>query len=214
MENEFPGNSQFAVKPKADAPEPKKVERVVDSEVVRRKKPLGKRFSETFLGGDAKGVAQYVMFDVLIPAAKDTVADAVSQGIERMLFGEARSASRRTGRRGPSGAGFVNYGRISSTGPFGGTREEPRTLSRASRANHQFDEIILATRVEAEEVIDRLYDLISKYESATVSDLYDLLGITGSYTDAKWGWTDFRGAGVQRVRDGYLLNLPKPDPIN
>lgn len=192
--------------------EEKKVQQVVQSEVVRRKKPLGKRFVETFVGGDAKSVWGFVALDVLVPAAKDMFADAVSQGVERMIFGESRSTSRRTGRR--PNEPYISYNRYS-----GGRRStidnRPRhELSRRARASHDFDEIILATRVEADEVLDRLFDLVSKYESATVADLYDLVGISGSYTDDKWGWLDLRGAGITRVRNGYLLDLPKPEPLD
>lgn len=211
--DEFPSNSQKVVKKpekQEKATDDKKVEKVVTGEVVQRKKPLGKRMAETFVGGDAQSVGQYVVMDVLIPAAKDTIADAVSQGIERMLFGEVRSTSRRTGAR-PSN-GHVSYNRYSGGGHPALKREEPKISPRA-RANHDFDEIILATRPEAEAVIDRLFDLISRYETATVADLYDLLGITGNYTDDKWGWTDLRGAGALRIRGGYLLDLPKPEAL-
>lgn len=208
--DEFPSNSRE--RQRRQNPEPpaqKKVERVVQGEVVRRKKPLGRRIAEVFVGGDAKSVWGYIAFDVLIPAAKDTFADAFSQGIERMLFGEARSYSRRTGRR-PGGGGYVSYDRMSSRD----RRDESRHVSRRARASHDFDEIILPTRVEAEEVIDRLFDLTAKYETATVSDLYDLVGVSGNYTDDKWGWVDLRGAGVTRVRNGYLLDLPRPEPLD
>lgn len=195
----------------AEKVEEKKIEKVVQGEVVRRKKPLGKRFLDTFVGGDAKTVATYVVMDVLLPAAKDAIADSFSQGIERMLFGEVRSASRRPGRA--PGHGYTSYNRFSS--PSSATRrEDPRSVSRQARAKHDFDEIILATRVEAEEVIERLFDLISNYEAATVADLYELVGITGDYTDNKWGWTDIRGAGITRIRSGYLLDLPRPEPLD
>ncbi len=217
-ESEFPSNRhkdrEAAVRPIET--EKKKVEQVVQTEVVRRKKPLGKRFIETFVGGDAKSVWGFVALDVLIPAAKDAIADAVSQGVERMIFGEARSTSRRTGRR--PGEPYISYNRYSSSSSRRSLtpREEPRRpeLSRRARASHDFDEIILATRVEADEVVERLYDLVSKYEVATVADLYDLVGITGNYTDDKWGWYDLRGAGVTRVRHGYLLDLPRPEPVD
>lgn len=188
----------------------KRVERVIEGEVIRRKKPLGKRFKETFVAADMKGVTQFVFMDVLLPAAKDMIADATSQGIERMLFGEARSTSRRTGKR--PGESYISYNRYS--GSSSTRREERPNPSRRARANHEFDEIVLATRVEAEEVIDRLFDLVNRYESATVADLYELVGATANYTDDKWGWTDIRGAGVTRVRNGYLLDLPRPTPLD
>ena len=90
-------------------------------------------------------------------------------------------------------------------------------MSRRARAAHDFDEIILPTRVEADEVLDRLFNLVSEFESATVSELYELVGIDASYTDNKYGWTSdggLRGANVARVRDGYLLDLPKPELLD
>lgn len=212
MEGDYPSNSRAKNKAPGAEAKPKKIESVVLGEVTRRKKPLSKRFADVFGGGNARSVWAYVMFDVLVPAAKDTFADAVSQGVERMVFGEARSSSRRTGHRPGGPGGYVSYNRYSPVG--GARREEPTTMSRRSRANHDFDEIILATRVEAETVIERLFDLVSRYESATVGDLYELVGVSGNYTDDKWGWTDLRGANVARVRNGYLLDLPKPEPLD
>lgn len=214
MTTDFPSNRHKDKQPPEETePETKeKVEKVVEGEAIRRKKSLGTRAKEMFFGGDTRGVWGYVGEEVLLPAAKDMIADAVSQGIERMIYGEARSSSRRTGRR-PDGKGpYISYDRYSrkkSPGRRGGGE-----ISHRARAAHDFDEIILATRVEADEVIDRLFDLVSKYESATVADLYDLVGITGNYTDDKWGWHDLRGADVRRVRHGYLLDLPRPEPLD
>ena len=218
MASEFPSNRHKDKEPpEAKKPEQKKVEQVVQTEVVRRKKPLGKRFINTFVGGDARGVWAFVALDVLVPAAKDMFADAVSQGVERMIYGEAQSTGRRSGRR--PNEPYISYNRYSKSPSRRMVdprepRDSRREVSRRSRATHDFDEIILAKRVEADEVLDRLYDLVSKYESATVADLYDLVGVSGNYTDDKWGWVDLRGAGITRVRDGYLLDLPKPEPLD
>ena len=87
-------------------------------------------------------------------------------------------------------------------------------MSRRARGSHDFADIILATRVEAEEVIDKLFSLVSQYEQATVGDLYEMLGVERSFTDEKWGWDDLRGAGVSRISSGYLLDLPRPIPLD
>lgn len=215
MTTDFPSNRH---KDKAEKPEEpkaeKKVDKVVESEAIRRKKSLGTRLKETFFGGDTRGVLGYVGEEVLLPAARDMIADAVSQGIERMIYGEAKSSSRRTGSR-PDGSGpYISYNRYSGSKRKRGPSRRGGDISHRARAAHDFDEIILASRVEAEEVIERLFDLVAKYESATVADLYDLVGITGNYTDDKWGWYDLRGADVRRVRHGYLLDLPRPEPLD
>ena len=72
----------------------------------------------------------------------------------------------------------------------------------------------METRVEAEEVLDRLFDWIERYEQVAVAELYEMVGISGNFTDQKWGWTDLRGATVSRVGRGYLLNLPRPEPLD
>lgn len=205
-QDEFPPNSDRS---KLGEYEEKKVERVTTTEPIRKKKGLGKQFKNTFFGGDAKSALQFVIFGVLVPAAKDALADAGAQGFERLIFGEAR------GRRGgpPSGpAGHIAYNRFTPRSPS--PAETPtRTISRRARARHDFDEIVLTSRAEAEEVIDRLFDLVGRYEVASVADLYDLVGLSSTHADYKWGWTDIRGAGVARVRQGYMLDLPEPEPL-
>ena len=208
MDN-FPNNSHKA-KDEGAKPD-KKIEKVIEGEVTRRKKPLGKRFAESMLAGeDAHSVMGFVVMDILLPAAKDMMADAVSQGFERMIYGEVKSTSRRGGHRPSGSSGYVSYNRFSSPS----RREDSRPLSRRSRASHDFDEIIIETRVEAEAAIDGLFEIVSKYDAATVADLYELVGVSGNYTDDKWGWTGLRGASVTRVRGGYLLDLPKPEPLD
>jgi hypothetical protein len=92
---------------------------------------------------------------------------------------------------------------------------ETRDVSRRARANHEFDEIILESRAEAELVLEKLTDLIEQYDVATVADLYELVGISSSHVDQKWGWDDIRDSGAERVRGGgYLLSLPKTKPVD
>ena len=207
---EFPPNSAVS---KKGMPQAKNIERVTKGEPVRRKKSLRKQFSETFVAGDARSAVVFVVLDVLLPAAKDMIVEAGSQGIEKLIFGDSRRRGARPPVSGPTG--YVSYNRLS--GPMGGGSRMPgpaRAMSRAARGRHNFDEIVLEQRVEAEEVIDRLFDLVSRYEQATVADLYELVGLESSHTDHKWGWEDLHGAGVTRVRGGYLLDLPEPEPLD
>lgn len=203
--SEFPPNSDIS---KRKLSEDRNVERVTSGEPVRRKKSLRRQFGETFVAGDAKSALKYVVLDVLLPAAKDMIVDAGAQGIEKLIYGDSRRRGSMHPQSGPTG--YVQYNR------FSGSRQtsSQRALSRQGRARHDFDEIVLDSRAEAEEVIDRLFDLVSRYDTATVADLYELVGLASSHTDHKWGWTDIRGAGVSRIRDGYLLDLPDPYPLD
>lgn len=211
---EYPGNSINKKTPPAPAPEPKVITPVVTGNVTRKKRSALTRFKETFIGGDAQSVVGYVSYEILIPAVKDTLSDMVSMGIERLLFGEGRISPSRRGRASGASTGHINYSGFSKSPTNRYGRDEPRQISRSARAAHNFDEIILDTRVEAETVIERLSDLCDQYGMASVSELYELVKITGDFTDEKWGWFDMRGARVDRIRGGYLLNLPKPEVLN
>jgi hypothetical protein len=205
---EYPPNSEASKRRARE--EEKDIKRVTSEDPVRRKKSLGKQFKETFVAGDVKSTVRYGVFDVLIPAAKDTVVEVLSQGIEKLIYGDSR---RRPGSTPPQSGptGIISYDRYRmqsrQTAP-------QRVMSRQARSRHDFDEVVLTSRTEAEEVIDRLFEVVSRYGTATVADLYELVGITGTHTDNKWGWTDLRGAGVSRVRGGYLLDLPEPQPLD
>lgn len=216
--DEYPSNSQKKKPPterERTAKEAPEIKAVVTSSVSRRKKPLGRRLRETFLGGDAQSVGSFVLIDVVVPAMKDLIVDSAEEMIRRVVFGED---ARRPGRRSRSSRGrhddsFFNYGGISRGTSL--RREEPRReIRQASRSSFNFDEVILDRRVEADEVLEQMYNLLEKYELVTVANLYQLVNVEPSYTDAKWGWDNLQGSGVVRTRNGgYLLDLPEPQPI-
>lgn len=214
MEN-FPANSHNA-KIDKEEDEPKRVLKVVTNDVVRKPKTRTQRFLNTFLANsDGTSVIGYVVNEILVPAAKDMIADAFIQGVERAIFGETRSPSRRSASRPGNGPSYVNYSRYST--PVGTTRREESTrppMSRRARGMHDFDEILLATRAEAEEVLKRMHDLIDRYGTVSVSDLYEMLGLDVSYTDEKYGWLDLTRSGVHYTRSGYMLDLPRPEPLD
>jgi hypothetical protein len=206
MRTAYPPNTNKA-KAAAEKPE-KKIESVVEGEVTKKKPSVGQRLKASFTGDDAKNVFEYLIFDVALPALKTTVSDMVSQGIERLLFGD-RARVPGPGNRRP---GRVDYNVISR----GATNRDvgaQRALSSQEKATHNFDNIVFQNRSDAEKVLSGLADLIEQYDMATVSDFYELTAITGSFADDKWGWFDLRGADITRVRDGWVLDLPRTQPI-
>lgn len=216
FDNEFPGNSRTSKEPKP-ALEEKKVESVVVGKVVRKKEGLATKMRKTFLAGDPAAVRNYVIMEVIIPGVRDMVTDALTQYVERYINGDARPGARRgTYRSTPPGAStYTNYSRYSAARKPAAEAPRAGGLSVQDRARHNFDEIVLDTRLEAETVMDKLFDLIQRYEFATVSDYYKLVGETPNYTDEKWGWSDITGADVMRSRGGgYMLRLPSPGPIS
>lgn len=184
-----------------------KQEKIITGQVVQRQPSLWKRATGSLVASETgEGVWNYVVMEVLIPAAKNMVSDAVSQGIERLLFGDLRVRS-----RADRPSGYVSYNRMS-----GARRAAPdfNTISQRGRAQHDFEDVILPTRGDAMDVLDRLRELVEQYGQATVADFYDLVGITSQFTDDKWGWNDLSRADIRHVRGGYQLLLPRTHPID
>ena len=171
-----------------------------------KKKSEVKKLADVFIAEDVTSVKDYVINDVLIPAAKKAISDIITNGIDMILYGEARGRDRRGSGSKVSYTKYYDRER---------DRDYDRSRSRTTRRSvYDYDDIILDTRGEAEEVLNRMDDLIDAYDIVSVADLYDLVGIQGNYTDNKYGWTNLRNATVQRVRDGYLLKLPKALPLD
>jgi len=216
LRDNFPSNSKTKkIEKSAETP---KVEKVITGSVKKQKRSFGKKMAETFLEDDSKSVGSYMVHDVLIPAGKSMICDIVGWGgfAEMMLFGgignkRGGSSIRREGNRS-----VTNYSASYNQGMVRDSRDRSagREISKLGRARHDFDEVILETRGEAEDVLAHLFDLTTDYGQATVADLYDLVGITSNFTDNKFGWTDLRGASVARVRGGYLINLPRTQALD
>ena len=156
---------------------------------------------DTFISEDAGNIKSYIFMDVLVPAIKKAITDIVTDGISMLLYGDTSDGSKRTS----SSASYVSYNRYSD-------RRDDRDPYPRSR--YSYDDIVLGTRGEAEEVLDAMCGMMETYGVVSVADMYDLVGITCNYTDNKYGWTNLRNAEPVRVRDGYMLKLPKPGPID
>lgn len=180
-------------------------EKVVTGKVITKKKSSFRKFADEFISEDAKNIKSYVFGEVLIPAIKKAISDIVTDGIDMILYGGTRGSG---GRRYTSDkVSYRNYydGKGSSYRP---------SESRSSFNSYSYDDIILDSRGEAEDVLSRMDELIDSYGLVRVADLYDLVGITGSYTDNKYGWTNIRNAEIIRVRDGYMIKMPRAVPID
>lgn len=181
-----------------------KVSKVVNGAVKTKKK---NKFADTIISEDAAKVKDYIFMDVLIPAFKKAVSDVIKNGIDMILYGEAdRSRSKNTN------VGRVSYGKYYESGRD--SRDYSRSSSYNTRNNYSYDDIILENRGEAEAVLSQMDEIIAAYGFVRVADLYEMVGITGSHTDNNYGWTDIRSAQAIRVKDGFLLKLPRAMAID
>lgn len=197
---EYKSNSNKS-KELAKKPE-KNVQKVVSGTAKQRKKSEIRKFTDIFISEDVDSVKSYILLDVIVPSVKRAVSDVIKNGIDMLLYGETdhRSSS--------STASKVSYRSYYDKNKD----HEPRQVR--NRMGYGYDDIVLEDRGEAQEVLDRMDELIATYGTVSVADMYDLVGITGSYTDNKYGWTDIRSARIVRIRDGYVIKMPRALPLD
>lgn len=206
MENfDYKSNSNKSKTEAVKQAEEKRVEKVVTGKVVTKKKSGFSKFAGEFISEDAKNIKSYVIGDVLIPAFKKAISDIITDGIDIILYGG----------NGRSRSGRFNTDRVSYRSYYDDRRPSDRlTTSRYSSNSYSYDDIILDSRGEAEEVLARMDELMDTYGLVRVADLKDLVGITGSYTDNKYGWTNIRNAEIVHVRDGWMIKMPRAVAID
>ena len=182
-------------------------EKVVTGTVKRKKKGMFDKFMGNIISEDAPSVKSYIFMDVLIPTIKKAISDVVTDGIDIILYGESRR-----GGKGRSTADRVSYVNCYNDRSYSRNRYNDRPG--LMYGQYSYDDIILPSRGEAEDVLARMDELMNTYGLVRVADLYDLVGITGNYTDNKYGWTNIRNASIERVRDGFMIKMPRAVPID
>lgn len=200
---EYQSNSHKSKQSAAEQVPEKKVEKAISGSAKVKKKSELRKFADVFISEDFQNIKSYILLGVLVPAIKKAIFDIITNGVDMLLYGESGRTKKNSFGSQISyrsyydrDKGFKDYSRVQF------------------RASYSFDDIILETRGEAEEVLTRMDELISTYGMVSVADLYDLVGITGNYTDNKYGWTNLKDASVERGRDGYYLKLPRVISLN
>lgn len=202
MENYKPNSNRFKEEQKRKERE-QRAEKVVTGVVKTKKQSKARTLASEFISEDARNVKSYVLGEVLIPAIKKAISDIVTDGIDMILYGESRGGRKR------STADKVSYRN------YYDKDRKPLTENRTTiGSGYSYDDIILDNRGEAEDVLTRMDELMETYGLVRVADLKDLVGITGQYTDNKYGWTNIRNAEIVRVRDGYMIRMPRAVPID
>lgn len=205
-EMNYPNNSLKArAAQNEQAVEEKKVEKVVSGKATTKKKNGITKFTDVFISSDINNVKSYVFTDLLIPAAKKLIYETITTSVDMILYGEVRH-----GKKNSSSNSRTSYGRY-----YERDREERDYERRARTIGYEFDEIVLDSRGDAEELLLYLEKIIDDYGMVSVFDMYDSAGITSKrHADRNYGWTNIATARVIPVRDGYLLRMPQAKSLN
>jgi hypothetical protein len=217
--DEYPSNShksrtapkaEVKVQPETDEKKDRP-EKVATGKV--RKKSHTARLKEAMFGEETiKSVLENVLYEVMIPAAKELVVDSMIETVSRK-FGTnvGRKISRSVAAHS---SGPVAYNAFSRMGGRPTPAAAP-AITRARTGRYEVEDILFETRQEAASVMQEMYQRLARYGAVSVMDYYDLVGQTGNHVDEKWGWTSFSNSGVASVgRDGYVINLPTAEPLD
>lgn len=209
MEPKYEPNS-FKSKEERKATEEKKLDKIVTGPVRVKKKNEVQKRAESFLSDDVSSIKDFVVSSVLVPAAKKVISDTIGgitdiirDSINVCLYGEAEARKKRQS----SGGSRFSYEKCFD--------KDTRPVIGINRGR-RYDDVVIGSKAEAEDVLSTLEEYIDRYEFASVANLNELLGISGDFTDRNYGWTDIRNASVERIRDeygyGYVLKLPRALP--
>lgn len=179
----------------------KRVEKVVSGKVKTRSNEK-RKLANMFISEDATNVKSYIIFDVLIPTVKKTLYDIVTDSLDMILNGGTGGKKHKSGNK-------ISYRRYYDDKKDDRGGSGYRTISR-----FDYDDLIFDSRSECEAVREQMVDVIDTYGFVTVADMYDMADLTAPYTGSKYGWTNIRTAETVRVKDGYVLKLPKAMPID
>lgn len=200
---EYQANSHKSKELAATEPAREKRAEKVVSGTVKTRENKGRKFTDIFISEDAANVKSYIFMDVLVPAIKKAISDIVTDGIDMILYGGS-------GGRNKNKSGS----KISYRSYYDDKNDRRRDDESAHRNRFDYNEIVYDYRRDAEAVLKQMNEMLDRYPIVTVADMYDMAGESIPYTGYRYGWTNLRNAEVVRVRDGYIIKLPKASPID
>lgn len=197
MAEQYPPNSNKYKEEQKIAGE-KKVEKVVSGEVKTKKKNSVSKLADVFMPDDVSDVKSYIFTDIIVPGIKK----AISAAVNAFLYGRNGAKDDRSSTTNAYRASYRSY------------YDTPRESKPVQRRSYTPDDIVIPDRGEAEAVLRSMHDLIGRYRIVTVADMCELCGVPSNYTDNNYGWTDLGRAEVVGTRDGYMIRLPRPMPLD
>ncbi len=187
---------------------PEKLDPVVTGETkVKKKNGLQKTVDLIFEPQDEATIKNFIFKDVIAPEIKNLIW-SLGTGILNMFLYNNKTPSSKVGAK--SSEPMINYRGIYKN-------NTPAQRPNVSGTDiFTFDRITFSSKHDAYNVLDQMYDILSRYQLVRVSQYLELTGNnTDNYQAAKFGWTNLEGADVVRDFGGdYYIKLPKAYPLD
>ncbi len=189
-----------------NAPERKKQEAVVKTPTQVKKKTMLEKIKEEFISNDGQSIAEYIILDVLVPAAKQTFKSMVDNGLDMLLF---KNSPRVNTSLPANRVSYRSYYDAARSNNYVGYSNS--SYARPKVAGYGYDEVVFGNRGDAEAVLYRMSEILEEYPRVTVADYLELSGRSSNYTDNNYGWTNLNTAQIIRLTNGgYCIDLPRP----
>lgn len=194
--------------PSEEQEQPTKAKPIVTAKPV--KKGIFSRLGNALFGDNGiKSITSYVNREIVVPALKGIIVDGFIAGITSAVYGDQDQGYRpRGGYSNPRPVnGYTNYTNRYNSTPT--TRGGGYTTN--VRASNRVSEYAIDNRADAMDVLTRLQEIADKYDSVTVADYYEMIGVHTEYTDNNYGWNaeDLVRVNILRTPSGYVITLPR-----
>ena len=183
---------------------------------VKKQTGIGKFFRQLF-AEDMQTVRDTFKKDVLIPFVQDGMSGIFHDGIDLLIYGH-KGYNRNSRTRGM----FNSMKTTLNRDKYYSSSLDSRRYSRDDDDDRDVeiceDNLIkFKSKAKAVAVLDAMTDALDRFPAISVSDMYDIAGITdikADFTEKNWGWTDVAGSRVRRAFGGwYYLDLPRVEDI-
>lgn len=194
--------------------ERKEMNKIVAVQPKKIKRSLIGRLVSGVMGPEGlPGIGSYVNDEIIKPAIKNIIFDAITSAASMAMFGDRRGVSR--GGHTPYNRGTqahrpnTDYNRRYS----GSNESEERKIARSPK--YGVDEYLITDRIDASNILVTLTEAADMYDRVSIADYYDLIGVDARHTDHNYGWTidSITRATIVPVRGGYVIKFPPTEVI-
>lgn len=184
---------------------------ILEGPIKVKKKTAIETFKDDFFSGDLKTIKEYAIKDILIPTLKRTFRVLVGDALDLLLFNEVKG-NRSVFSDGPKPN---KYTYTSYSNYYDGNVIRTKPVSKPVLPQKEDYRKWVYTEADARRVLTYLRNEIDKYDRVSVAKLYRVCRKYCDAADENYGWFDLSMADwhYDIDADGYILELPSPEPI-
>ena len=183
--------------------------KTIKGKAIKKELTFNEKLKRSFVKEDLKDVRDYIIFDVLIPSAKQSLLDMIIGAVSQTLGIPVGRNGRRT--NGYSGTSIADTGERPYRNYATSRQSTVRSRDRIRYDRFRVTDIVFEYREDAVSLLEQMMDICDSYGWFSVFDFYDKAGITegNDYTNRNYGWTNVDGADIVFDGSGYIINLPR-----